>query len=44
MSIFIKIKNRINWAFSYLISWFYKIFFQKPIVKNIEETIRTYKQ
>lgn len=40
MSIFTKVKNRTKWLLSYPNHWFYKTFYPKPIVKNIEETLR----
>ncbi len=40
MSIATKIKNRTKWLLSYPNHWFYKTFYPKPIVKNIEETLR----
>ncbi len=39
MSILTKIKNRTKWAISYPINWFYKTFYQEPVVKGIEDTI-----
>lgn len=39
MSIVTKIKNRTKWALSYPRHLFYKTFYPKPIVKNIEETL-----
>ena len=39
MSFLNKIKNRTMWVASSCVSMFYKVFYKKPIVKNIEETI-----
>ena len=39
MSILTKIRNRTRWLLSYPTHWYYKTFYPKPIVKNIEETL-----